>query len=74
MKSEIAIFMGLVIAVADIYWTYTSYFYVPWLVLGIVILAADIAWIALDLSLRQDAQRTLSQKNHTATEERMVRG
>ncbi len=50
-KSYIAIALGMVIAVADVVWTYQSYYDVFWLALGIVILVADIAWIAIDYLL-----------------------
>lgn len=53
VKSYLAILMGIIIIVADIYWLIVgnSYQYVPWLVAGIVILIASIIWIILDLSL-----------------------
>lgn len=47
----LVLLMGAIIAVADIYWTYTSYYDTAWLVLGIIILAADAAWLYLDLSM-----------------------
>ena len=40
--------MGLVILIADIYWTYTSYYDMVWLALGAIILVADIVWIYID--------------------------
>lgn len=48
MKHNISILMGIVIAVADLYWTYTSYFDSLWLALGIVIFLADIVWLYTD--------------------------
>lgn len=50
-KSYLAILMGIIILVADLYWTYTSYFDTTWLALGIIILVADIIWLVLDYSL-----------------------
>ena len=50
-KSNIAILMGLIIAIADIYWTYTSYNVPIWLWLGIIIFIADIVWLWADISL-----------------------
>lgn len=52
-KSWLAILMGIVILPSDIYWTYTSAYDPIWLTLGIIILVADLAWIALDYSLMQ---------------------
>ncbi len=51
MKSWIAILMGIVILVADLYWTYTSYYDMTWLVLGVVIALADIIWLLMDWRL-----------------------
>ena len=51
MKSQIAILMGIIIAVADLYWTYTSYTDVVWLGLGVVIFVADVVWLAIDFNL-----------------------
>ena len=53
VKSYLAILMGIIIIVADIYWLLvgSSYTYTPWLVAGIVILIASIVWIVLDISL-----------------------
>ncbi len=51
VKSWLAILMGIVILVADLYWTYTSYFDATWLALGIVIAVADVAWLLIDWSL-----------------------
>ena len=49
-KSKIAVLLGIVIAIADIYWIYTSYYYLLWVALGIIILAADIVWLFIDWS------------------------
>lgn len=51
LKSNIAIAMGIIILVADIYWTYTSYYSILWLALGVIILVADIIWIYLDYDM-----------------------
>jgi hypothetical protein len=51
VKSSLAMLMGVIILIADLYWTYTSYFDTLWLVLGIVILVADVIWLYIDWSL-----------------------
>jgi uncharacterized membrane protein YcjF (UPF0283 family) len=51
MKSKLAILMGIVIIIADLYWTYTSYQTPIWLYLGVIIFVASIIWIAIDLNL-----------------------
>lgn len=48
-RHKLALLMGIVIAVADIYWIYTSYKYFVWLALGVIILAADLIWLYLDI-------------------------
>ncbi len=53
MKSNIAILMGVIIAFADIYWTYTSYFNATWLALGVIIFIADMIWLWTDISFRR---------------------
>jgi hypothetical protein len=50
-KSYLAILMGIVIIVADLYWTYTSYQYLPWLAAGVVIFVASVVWLYLDYDL-----------------------
>lgn len=50
-KSYLAILMGIIIIVADVYWTVTSYQYLPWLVAGVVIFVASVIWIYLDYDL-----------------------
>jgi hypothetical protein len=58
-KSILAILMGIVIIVMDIFWLvypisgYYSYQALPWLAAGIVILIASIIWIVLDFSLME---------------------
>lgn len=49
IKRNLAILMGTITIVADLYWTYTSYYNPIWLVLGIIILVASGIWISLDL-------------------------
>jgi hypothetical protein len=51
MKPQVAILMGIIIAVADLYWTYTSYPDVVWLGLGVIIFVADVVWLAIDFNL-----------------------
>ncbi len=51
-KSTLSIVMGVIIIVADLYWTYTSYPDLTWVALGVIILLASVVWIWLDLSLR----------------------
>ncbi len=53
MKSNISIVMGIIIGLADIYWTYTSYFDTLWLALGIIIFIADIVWLWIDIGFRK---------------------
>jgi membrane protein YdbS with pleckstrin-like domain len=48
-RRSLPISLGLIIVVADLYWTYTSYPDALWLALGIIILAATLLWIYLDL-------------------------
>ena len=52
-KSIVAIAMGIIIILADIYWLIVgnSYQYLPWLVAGIVIFVASIIWIYIDYDL-----------------------
>ncbi|MGA8903855.1 MAG: hypothetical protein WB661_02470 [Candidatus Bathyarchaeia archaeon] len=54
-KSYLAILMGIIIILADIYWLIVnqSYTYLPWLAAGIVILIASVVWIILDYSLME---------------------
>jgi hypothetical protein len=52
-KSYLAIVMGIVIILADIYWLLVgnSYTYAPWLVSGIIIFVASLVWIFIDYDL-----------------------
>ena len=54
-KSYLAILMGIIIILADIYWLIVgnSYQYLPWLAAAIVIFIASIIWIILDYTLMQ---------------------
>ena len=46
-KSYLAISMGIIILLADLWWTWTSYTYLPWLVAGVIIGVASAIWIGL---------------------------
>ena len=50
-KSYLAILMGIIIIVADLWWTWTSYTYLPWLAAGVIILVASMIWIYIDYDL-----------------------
>ena len=52
-KSYLAIAMGIVILLADIYWLAVgnSYAYPPWLAAGIIIFVADLLWLWVDYDL-----------------------
>ncbi len=56
VKSMLALLMGIVILIADLYWMYTSYagwgayYDALWTALGIVILVADLIWLYIDWS------------------------
>lgn len=50
MRHQLAILMGLIIAVADVYWTYTSYFDTTWLALGVIIFIANAIWLYLEVA------------------------
>jgi len=53
MKSYLAILMGIIIILTDVYWLVVgdSYKYAPWLIAGIVIFVASVIWIYLDYDL-----------------------
>ncbi len=51
MKSYLAILMGVIIAVADLIWTYQSSFDTEWLALGVIIFIAALIWIYIDYDL-----------------------
>jgi|GEM_PF-648841 hypothetical protein len=52
-KSYLAIAMGIIILLADIYWLVvgSSYTYPPWLAAGIVIFVATLVWLWVDYDL-----------------------
>lgn len=52
-KSYLAILMGIIIILADLWWLFTgnSYQYPPWLEAGVIIFVASVIWIGLDYSL-----------------------
>ena len=52
-KSYLAIGMGIVIILADIFWLLVgaSYTYAPWLIAGIIIFVASVIWIYIDYDL-----------------------
>jgi hypothetical protein len=50
-KSYLAILMGVIIIIVDLWWTVTSTMYLPWVVAGVVILVASVVWIYLDYDL-----------------------
>jgi len=50
-KSYLAILMGIIIIVAYLWWTWTSYTYLPWLAAGVIILVASVIWIYIDYDL-----------------------
>lgn len=51
-KSWLAIAMGVIILLADLYWLWygASYAVPVWLALGVIILVADLVWIGIDWS------------------------
>ena len=51
MKLKIAVLMGIIIALTDIYWTYTSYFDPLWLSLGVIVFIADLIWLWIDIGM-----------------------
>ncbi len=51
MKLRISVLMGIIIALADIYWTYTGYFDTTWLALGVIIFIADLVWLWIDIGM-----------------------
>lgn len=50
-KSTIAMLMGIIILVADLYWTSISLNYTVGLALGVIILLADIIWLVVDYQM-----------------------
>ncbi len=50
-KSYLAMLMGIIIVILDLWWTYASYPYEPWTAVGIVIFVASVVWLYLDYVL-----------------------
>jgi len=52
-KSYVAIAMGIVIIIADIFWLWfdQSYTVPQWLIAGIIIFVASVVWIYIDYDL-----------------------
>ncbi|MCL4373988.1 MAG: hypothetical protein M1360_04670 [Candidatus Marsarchaeota archaeon] len=48
MANKLGVVLGIIILIADLYWTATSYRVAIWLALGIIIFIADVIWIAID--------------------------
>lgn len=55
-KSILGIVMGIVIIIADLYWTYKDFQSPTFLALGIIIFIASLVWIGLDWSLSMQAK------------------
>ena len=70
MKSQIGLLMGAIIAIADLYWSYTSYPDSLWLTLGAIIFVADLVWIAMDFSLMRESNRSSQLEKKVSTNER----
>lgn len=51
MESQVGLLMGIVIVIADLYWTYTSYTDALWLALGVIIFIAGVIWLYVDYDL-----------------------
>lgn len=47
-RANIAKAAGIVIVLADLYWTYTSYTNPVWLALGVIIFIASVVWLYFD--------------------------
>jgi len=52
-ESYVAILMGVIIILADVYWLLigNSYTYTPWLAAGVIIFIATLIWIFIDYNL-----------------------
>jgi hypothetical protein len=70
MKSQIGLGMGVIIAIADLYWTYTSYTDTLWLTLGVIILVADLVWLAIDFDLIRESNKPNNTEKKVSTNER----
>ena len=49
MKHNISLGAGAVTILADLYWTYTSYYDTTWLALGVIIFLATVVWLWADM-------------------------
>jgi type IV secretory pathway TrbL component len=61
-KSTLGIVMGIVIIIADLYWTYKDYQDPTFLALGVIIFIASLVWIGLDWSLSMQAKTNVAIK------------
>ncbi|MGC8478956.1 MAG: hypothetical protein ACP5NE_03465 [Candidatus Micrarchaeia archaeon] len=50
--SNLAIAMGVIVILADLYWTAVSYAVPLWLALGLIILVASVIWLIADIKMR----------------------
>jgi len=50
-KSYLAIAMGIIILIADVYWLADSYMVPHWLIAGVIIFVASLVWIWVDYDL-----------------------
>jgi hypothetical protein len=50
-ESYLAILMGIIIVILDVWWTWASYPYQPWVTVGIMIFVASVIWIYFDYDL-----------------------
>jgi len=55
VKAYLAISLGILILIVDVWWTWTSYTYLPWLAAGVIIGVASVIWIGLDYDLMRGA-------------------
>jgi hypothetical protein len=62
--------MGVIIAIADLYWTYTSYPDSLWLTLGAIIFIADLVWLALDFNLMRESNKPIHPEKKVSNNER----
>ncbi len=49
--TTVAMLMGIIILLADLYWIATGYFSALWVALGVIILVADLVWLFVDYKL-----------------------
>jgi len=55
VRAYLAISLGILILIVDVWWTWTSYTYLPWLAAGVIIGVASVIWIGLDYDLMRGA-------------------